>query len=307
MLTTMLLLTLIVVLVVWILPRTLALAARSIPLGVWIAVGVLAGIVAALPMPALAEAAPFGYSPNPPSPVSAAAFLLVILPLSAASILVGAGLRLRSSNTTNGRVSSAFAAATAIVLLGESLANLYGLALWDSTYDPLGYFWLAIPFVACLTFGFLLARLLPGRGNLAAGYTCLLLAAMIVVSWRAQSIDFRRLTEIRAGQVADALEAYHARQGRYPIDLAELTPWTLLTIPEPLILYGQAWCYDSGPGYYRLGYVNRDHWSDPRVDSRLARSAGPPTGLPPVCESQIAELKSRYTGLSDEVVEDYTG
>jgi hypothetical protein len=134
----------------------------------------------------------------------------------------------------------------------------------------------------------------PGRTKLAGFFYLLLIPALVVISARAQRVDFRRLTEQRAERVAQAIEAYHARTGRYPQDLRQLTPWYVLSLPGPLIIYGQAWCYDAGQDYYRLGYVYRKHWSDPRLTGRIYQTNGQVPDLHPMCEEQVIALQKRY-------------
>jgi hypothetical protein len=116
---------------------------------------------------------------------------------------------------------------------------------------------------------------------------------MIAVSARAQRVDFRQLTEERAERVTQAIETYHAREGHYPQDLRQLTPWYVLSLPGPVIIYGQDWCYDGGEDYYRLGYVYREHWSDPRLIGRIYKTKEAPD-LPGICAEEIAALEERY-------------
>ena len=76
---------------------------------------------------------------------------------------------------------------------------------------------------------------------------------MFAVSARAQRVDFRQLKGERTGWTSQAIETYYARKGSYPQDLRQLTPWYVLSLPGPVIIYGQDWCYDGGDDYYRLG------------------------------------------------------
>ena len=74
-----------------------------------------------------------------------------------------------------------------------------------------------------------------------------------------------------------AIEAYQERTGVYPSTLKQLTPRQMLSVPVPVIIPGQDWCYESTAEYYRLGYITRQHWSDPNLYARLyASSAGAP-------------------------------
>lgn len=50
---------------------------------------------------------------------------------------------------------------------------------------------------------------------------------------------------------------------------ARLTPGYVLSLPGPVIIYGQDWCHDGGDDYYRLGYVVCEHWSGPRLTGQV--------------------------------------
>jgi hypothetical protein len=117
---------------------------------------------------------------------------------------------------------------------------------------------------------------------------------MIAVSARAQRVDFRQLTEERAERVTQAIETYYAREGHYPQDLRQLTPWYALSLPGPVIIYGQEWCYDGGEDYYRLGYVYREHWSDPRLIGQIYKTKGEVPDLHGMCEEEVVALQKRY-------------
>jgi hypothetical protein len=117
---------------------------------------------------------------------------------------------------------------------------------------------------------------------------------MIAVSARAQQVDFRQLTEERAERVTQAIESYYAQEGHYPKDLGQLTPRHALWLPGPVIIYGQDWCYDGGNSYYRLGYVDREHWSDPRLIGRIYKTKGDVPDLHGMCEEEVAAIQKRY-------------
>jgi len=180
-------------------------------------------------------------------------------------------------------------------LLAKTLHNLYWLMFWDNTGDSFGYYWLVVPVLAALFSGATLSIARPGRTKLAGYLYSLLISALrIAGSARAQRVDFRQLTEERAGRVSQALESYYAREGRYPQDLRQLTPGYVLSLPGPVIIYGQDWCYDGGDDYYRLGYVYREHWSDPRLTGRIYKTKGEVPDLPRMCEREVVALQERY-------------
>ncbi|HNQ94124.1 MAG TPA: hypothetical protein PKH47_05550, partial [Anaerolineales bacterium] len=99
------------------------------------------------------------------------------------------------------------------------------------------------------------------------------------------------LTSQNAERVVQAIESFYAREGRYPESLSDLTPRFILALPEPIIIYGQTWCYESGDDYYRLGYVDREHWSDPRMIGRIYKAEGQPAQQSLMCEAEIAALQ----------------
>jgi hypothetical protein len=110
----------------------------------------------------------------------------------------------------------------------------------------------------------------------------------------AQLVEFRQLTDNRADRVSQAIEAYYAREGHYPDELSQLTPRYLLSVRHPVVIYPQEWCFESGADYYALGYVNRDHWSDPRLYANITAISGAVPQDVDLCKTEISALKERY-------------
>jgi hypothetical protein len=100
-------------------------------------------------------------------------------------------------------------------------------------------------------------------------------------------VDFRRLTEQRAARADRAVEAYYAREGRYPATLRQARPWYALPLAGPVIIYGQTWCFRAGADFYQLGYVDREHWSSPYLIGRLVGAAGEAAVGQSVCDAEI--------------------
>jgi hypothetical protein len=275
---------------------------------VWIYIGlfVLAGLF-------LPTAMLVGYFLDPlPQPfrfiVQLVLFLLPSLALVAAALLLNSGLNLyyerrnarqaaREGSLTQPKQAGRMAALCFLLsalVIAKLLHNQYWLLVWDNTYDPIEYFWLPVPVLAAYISGLLLIIAQRGWGKLAGLYALLLPALLIAVSLGGMGVDFRLFTEERAGRVSQAIEAYQAREGRYPGDLGQLTPRYLLSLPGPVILYGQGWCYDGGEGYYRLGAVDRDHWSSPELFGHLYAAQGEVPQLFPICEAEITALNKSY-------------
>lgn len=233
--------------------------------------------------------------------------LPILVPLGAA-FLIGVGLDALGSRQARAKSEPAQSLASlgwtawvafvlAAALLARLLYNLYWLIVWDTTYDPLDLLWLILPGCAALVASGLLAFGQTGWRWLSGLYGPLLILAMVVLFNQARQTDFRALTEARAGQVSRAIETYHARRGAYPERLSQLTPWTVVALPEPVFIAGLDWCYQAGPDGYRLGYLTRQHWSAPVVEVRVYKTAGTPPEPSSLCQDQKAALEARYPGF----------
>jgi len=299
----------VLVIACWLFVSALALAARRMSARVWIYAGllILAGLV--LPTSMLIENFLDRLSQPFENLLAITLFFLPSIALVIAALLLYSGLNLYQEWQNAGAVKDGGSQAqrkhagraTVVVLvlsallLTKTLHNLYWLTVWDNTYDSFGYYWLVVPVLAALFSGATLSIALPGRTKLAGYlYSLLISALMIAVSARAQSVDFRQLTEERAGRVSQAIESYYAREGRYPQDLRQLTPGYALSLPGPVIIRGQDWCYDRGDDYYRLGYVYREHWSGPYLTGRIYKTKGEASDLYRICDEEIAAIRKRY-------------
>jgi hypothetical protein len=176
------------------------------------------------------------------------------------------------------------------LLITRMLYNIYWLMVWDSTVDPLGYFWLGIPLLVALLSGVLLSHVLPEKLRRAALYGVLLPLLIFAVSAAALGYNFRQRTEDRAARISQAIEAYVLQAGRYPQSLEQLVPWVIPALPGPVILYQQDWCYDAGEDYYRLAAVDRAHWSSPELFAHVYAAKGQLPQLPPACERELQAI-----------------
>ncbi|HSM55805.1 MAG TPA: hypothetical protein VK879_06575, partial [Candidatus Sulfomarinibacteraceae bacterium] len=292
----------------WLLVAAVALVAGKLGSGPWIAIGLL--LLPSLLLPASLSITLFPDTNDVP-------FQLILIPSAAlvvAALLLNAGMQLLSpkadgeSFATSGRkrVRGWMVFALAALVLAAALYNIYWFMIWDSTYDPIDILLLPFPILAALVASLVLLMILPGRAKVVGVvYPFITIGLVVGVSVLAWRVDFRQLTEARAERVTQALERYRAREGRYPQDLQQLTPIHLLALGEPIIIYGQPWCYDGGDAYYRLGYVYREHWSAPQVTGHRFSSGGNIPELPPLCEDEIDALIQRDRFLS-HILEDGT-
>jgi hypothetical protein len=260
----------------WFLPSAL----KQVNPNVWIVSGLILLIGLLVPSSSL-------MADREPGPVSTLieTTLLLLPPLA----LVNAAILFHSSLEK----SSALSLALSILILFRTIYNLYNLTLWDNTDDPLGYIWLILPILATLLSGVMLSVALPGRLKLAGPvYIILVSVLLIAVSASAQRVDFRQETAGRAERTVHAIESYYARKGSYPKTLSQLTPWYILSLPKPMVIYGQDWCYESGGDFYRLGYLDREHWSDPRLIGRIHKSVGETIDSQLICMEEFTTLRN---------------
>ncbi|MAT98320.1 MAG: hypothetical protein CL608_14340 [Anaerolineaceae bacterium] len=236
--------------------------------------------------------------------VGAMSFVQWVLPAAAlimVSLLLGTGLP-RYLAWRNGREAGPATAekwlGAAFLLVGGLLLvklphSLYWLFVWDSTHDSFDILWLVIFVPLALFAGFMLAVRLPKQKHFwVLGLPLLPILTCLVVL----QVDYHELTVARADRVAVAVETFQDRNGRYPETLNQLTPWYLLSIPEPTIIYGQDWCYAGGDSTYRLAYVDLEHWSSPDAHGKIHQSAGDLSHLPPLCQDQFAVLQVQHSG-----------
>jgi hypothetical protein len=192
---------------------------------------------------------------------------------------------------------AALSAILGVALLGTALHTQYWLLVWDSTYDPFGLFWLIFILFSVVMVWVFLAFAVPDRLKFLALPLIVAVPVLVLVGGVvAQRSDFRQLTMAHAERVNRAIEAYYDREGQYPDTLRRLTFREALVFPEPIILPGQTWCYDGGADYYRLGYVDRYHWSDPNLFGHLHDSEGELPDLSPLCATEIAVLRKLHPG-----------
>lgn len=181
-----------------------------------------------------------------------------------------------------------------VLLLAKAHHSFYWFMVWDGTIDSLVILWLPITIMAVIFSSFMLYVILPDRTKRAGLLYLLLIPVLVALSIHAGQVDFRQRTEDRAGQVSQRIESYYTKTGTYPEDLKELSPWQIFPLSGPVIIYGQDWCYDGGEDYYRLGYVYRQHWSDPRLIGKIYKTSGELPDLHPICEQEVAILQKSY-------------
>jgi hypothetical protein len=218
-------------------------------------------------------------------------FLLMTTGLMMVAALLSSGFKLLQARARRAAVIFFILSA---LLLAVSLRNYYWLAIWDGTYDGLGFLWLFIPIMGIFLATIGLVVTLPRSAKLTAFFYLLLLPpALLLVTERTHHVDFYQLTERRAERVNQAIKAYYIQEGTYPDNLHQLTPSHLRSLSEPMIIFGQDWCYGSEGDQYQFGYVFREHWSSPILIDYVYGASNEESDLPPLCEAEIAGLRAR--------------
>jgi hypothetical protein len=178
--------------------------------------------------------------------------------------------------------------------LAVTLRNYYWLAIWDGTTNGLGVLWLFIPIMGIFLATIGLVATLPRPAKLTAFiYLLLLPPALLLVTERTQRVDFYQLTDLRAERVNIAIKDYYDQAGYYPDNLQQLTPRHLRSLSEPMIIFGQDWCYEGEGDQYQFGYVYREHWSNPNLVGYAYGASNEEPDLPLLCEAEIAGLRAR--------------
>jgi hypothetical protein len=182
-----------------------------------------------------------------------------------------------------------------VALIAKTLNNLYWLIYWDNTVDSIGVLLLILPISAAILVGFALVVILPKWIKVAGViYPVLTILLIFMACKPAQNLNVRQITIDHAQQVSRLIETYYTREGHYPQSLKELVPRYTLTIPGPVIMYGQGWCYDGGKDYYRLGTVYRQHWSSPYIFGLTYKAKGEIPNLGAICEAEVAAVKKKW-------------
>jgi hypothetical protein len=181
--------------------------------------------------------------------------------------------------------------------------QMYLASIWDAATDGL---WspllLMLASMASIAAGIIMAWFLPGWRRLAAlAFALLVPLSMLYPNWigtygpdREWGMSPAHITEQRAETIANAIQGYYEDHGEYPASLKSLFPGNLVYIPKPMMIPGQAWCYEGGQDYFRLGYVYRKYFSA-QTSVLIHASAGEPPNPDWPCEGEAA----KYPGFPE--------
>lgn len=183
----------------------------------------------------------------------------------------------------------------AVALRSGLLTNATGKAMED--HFPLA------AFMGGLTMGLVLILTLKGQARWGGVIFSIITSIVITASFLSGGMfDPGSITTARAMDIQQAIEEYQQDTGEYPPDLKALIPKYQLLLLGPLTGYGQAWCYQSGSDYYRLGYIffERYHQYDdgtpfyePYFEVKVPASAGQPPESGWICDSELERYRLR--------------
>jgi hypothetical protein len=182
------------------------------------------------------------------------------------------------------------------VALRLSLAALLLLAVgyqigfarvWDTATDGVeaGSLALLVSWVGVAA-GVLVALKLPKRRKEVRPFVIVVLLVAWVAFAAGGQVSPEALTERRAACIVGAVQGFHERNGRHPAQLAELTPWYMWRIPEPIFILGETWCYAGEGEAFRLGAVYRDPYHNEPASVRVYAAEGEPVDLVWECDAE---------------------
>jgi hypothetical protein len=220
-----------------------------------------------------------------------------------ALILAGLLVYLSLTDTYPGsRLRAGFAITVGILLvLGMAAVNLrHSILVKATSRAPEDHFpLLSVILVIGIGLTFLLSRKKKVRWS-GAAFLAVAPLLIVLTFWLGLRFDPHAITEARAIEIGQAIERYHQDTGRYPAELGQLQPDYLSRLLGPLTGRGQIWCYQSGPDYYRLGYVlfERYHqyaddtpfW-EPYYEIKVPAFAGQPPAGPWACDIELEWMK----------------
>jgi type II secretory pathway pseudopilin PulG len=147
--------------------------------------------------------------------------------------------------------------------------------------------------LAVITAGIVLAIVLRGWQRFTGPVLAVLVPLLLWQSFnQGDQVSYHELTENRASRIEQALERYYSAHGRYPTKLSALTPYYILSIPEPVILRHVGWCYRGGEEYYQLGTYHREFFGMPTSFRVYAQAGSAPDDW--ACEEKLDYVEARY-------------
>lgn len=218
-----------------------------------------------------------------------------LLGVAAPAILIANGLHRWADSGAASRRGLFMSLALALLTLVLVSLYVFWASVWDQTMD-LGFGFLVVPFVTgtAVAAGMAMSVVLEGKQRLV-GLAFMLLLPLLFYQLHALGLNapYHTYNEERADRIAAALDDFYEREGHYPQTLASLVPRDLLSVPPPILLHGEQWCYQGGPNFYRLTAFYQPHWAS-LISLKIYASRGELPSGEWVCETMLTEVKDRH-------------
>ena len=226
--------------------------------------------------------------------------LTLFLALALSALLVDRSLESWSANDP--KTSMAFMTLAVLMVLGLAAATLRHGILTNATaraaedHLPIGVVAVAVVAGILLTFG------LKQRHTRAGPTFTLLVPILIAVAYTSGwFFDPLAITSKRGEQINQAVLAYYEDKTVFPDNLSDLSPDYLPFILGPLTGRGQVWCYQTGEGFYKLGYVIFQRYygptfPEPYYEIKIVDFIGQTPEEPWMCDEEL-ELMKETGGL----------
>ena len=183
--------------------------------------------------------------------------------------------------------------AVAVLLLLVIGDQIVTETVWVRAEDSLSVIPIIL-FIVATAAAMLLAWAVTGWRRLAAlGFVLLVTLTVSYASNLGWRLSPTFSTEARAEKIERAIHRYYERQGHYPSRLANLMPFYLWRIPQPMIFRDQTWCYEGGDDYYRLGYVHQPGFGWHDISIRIHDAVGEPPEPSWPCIDALEKAKSQ--------------
>jgi hypothetical protein len=183
--------------------------------------------------------------------------------------------------------------AVAVLLLLVIGDQIVTETVWVRAEDSLSVIPIIL-FIVATAAAMLLAWAVTGWRRLAAlGFVLMVTLTVSYASNLGWRLSPTFSTEARAEKIERAIHRYYERQGHYPSRLANLMPFYLWRIPQPMIFRDQTWCYEGGDDYYRLGYVHQPGFGWHDISIRIHDAVGEPPEPSWPCNDALEKAKSQ--------------
>jgi hypothetical protein len=183
----------------------------------------------------------------------------------------------------------------AVVLLLNLLYTIFWVSIWDHTDNRLGGVWMAITggFLSLAAGGLIMERR-KGFSRLVGFMYLLPVTALLFIAFGIGiRFPYHPISDRRAALIQEAIQQFYLQNGRYPAALDQLVPRQLLWVPRQVVLRNEAWCYQGGDDYYRLGDFWRQSFGS-LIEIKTYALEGNPPDAGWSCQEDLVKMEFRY-------------